>query len=98
MSEPDVLPLRVYLLTWAALMLLLAATVGISFVPMGGLNVVANLAIAVLKTLLVMAVFMHLLHARGIVRLAAAAGFFWLLLLLVLSMSDYLTRGLLDAG
>jgi cytochrome c oxidase subunit 4 len=36
--------------------------------------------------------FMHLRHSGGLVRIAVLAGFFWLALLIALTMSDYRTR------
>lgn len=91
-SYPAVAPLRRYVLTWAALLILLLLTVGSAFIPMGSLNVVANLAIAVVKALLVLGVFMQLLEERASIRLAAATGFFFVLLFVTLSLADYLTR------
>ncbi|HEU4625405.1 MAG TPA: cytochrome C oxidase subunit IV family protein [Steroidobacteraceae bacterium] len=83
---------RTYLWTWLALLALLALTFGSAYVHMGTFNLVVNLAIAVLKTLLVMIVFMDLARSTSLVRLAAAAGFFWLALLAGLSLTDFLTR------
>ena len=38
---------------------------------------------------------MHMREAHGVLWLAALAGFFWLSILIVLSMSDFATRGYL---
>ncbi|TMA39247.1 MAG: hypothetical protein E6J79_03995 [Deltaproteobacteria bacterium] len=51
--------------------------------------------IAATKALLVMLFFMHLKDSPGIVWLAAIGGFFWLGILIVLTMSDVATRGVL---
>ncbi|MGD2075883.1 MAG: cytochrome C oxidase subunit IV family protein [Gammaproteobacteria bacterium] len=85
-------PVRRYVLTWLALLVLLMLTLGTAFIPLGALNVVLNLSISVLKTLLVMVVFMHLQSSPPLIRLASAAGFVWLSLLFTLTLSDYLTR------
>lgn len=95
MSAPTPRPaaeVRRYLLTWLALLGLLLITLGSALVPLGSLNIVLNLGIAVAKTLLVMIVFMHLSRGAPVVRLAAATGFLWLALLLTLTLSDYLSR------
>lgn len=84
--------LRRYLLTWVALLALLALTLGVAYVPLGAVNVALNIGIAGAKALLVMAVFMHLSGAGAVNRLAAAAGFLWLLILLGPTLGDYLTR------
>ncbi|MGE5143921.1 MAG: cytochrome C oxidase subunit IV family protein [Acidobacteriota bacterium] len=82
----------VYARTWIALLALLAATCGSSFVPMGRFNVVLNFVIAGVKAALVALVFMHLRRDRPIVWLVAAAGFAWLSLLVGLSLADFLLR------
>ncbi|CAO3426997.1 cytochrome C oxidase subunit IV family protein [Azospirillum endophyticum] len=82
-----------YLFTWAALVVLLAATLGLAYVPMPGpLNVAVALGISVAKALLVLALFMKLFRAPALTRAAAAAGLFWLAVLFALSATDYLTR------
>jgi len=77
---------------WAALMLLLAATAGASFLPLGPAKPFVAYAIAAAKAGLVLWFFMEMRREDGLVRLAAAAGFVWLLFLLVLTASDMLTR------
>jgi cytochrome c oxidase subunit 4 len=77
---------------WAALMLLLAATTASAFVPLGSLNIVVSLTIAVAKALVVLLFFMELRASRALVRTFAAAGFFWLLIMIVLTGADYWHR------
>ena len=77
---------------WAALMLLLAATTASAFVPLGSFNIVVSLAIAIIKALIVLLVFMELRASKGLVRAFAAAGFFWLLITIVLTGADYWHR------
>jgi cytochrome c oxidase subunit 4 len=77
---------------WLALVLLLAATTASAFVPMGAFNIVVSLCIAVAKALIVLLVFMELRASKGLVRAFAAAGFFWLLIMIVLTGADYWHR------
>jgi cytochrome c oxidase subunit 4 len=77
---------------WFALMLLLAATTASAFVPLGSANIVISLAIAVAKALIVLLFFMELRGSRALVRAFAAAGFFWLLIMIVLTGADYWHR------
>ena len=77
---------------WSALMLLLAATTASAFVPLGSFNIVVSLAIAIIKALIVLLVFMELRASKGLVRAFAAAGFFWLLIMIVLTGADYWHR------
>jgi cytochrome c oxidase subunit 4 len=77
---------------WLALILLLAATTASAFVPLGSLNLPVSLAIAVVKALIVLLFFMELRASRALVRAFAAAGFFWLLIMIVLTGADYWHR------
>ncbi len=85
---------------WGALVLLLAATTASAFVPLGAANLPISLAIAVAKALIVLLFFMELRGSRALVRSFAAAGFFWLLIMIVLTGADYWhrmdTRTMLD--
>jgi cytochrome c oxidase subunit 4 len=46
----------------------------------------------VVKALLVVLFFMHLVYARRVVGLVAAAAFFWLAILFSFTLADYLSR------
>ena len=83
---------------YAALLGLTAVTVAASFQDLGGLNLPAALAIAGAKGALVTLFFMRLRHESSVVRLWAAAGVLWLLLLLTLAMADYATRDVEPPG
>ena len=91
MSEGPV-PVRIYLTIFACLLVLTALTTGVAFIDMGPLNTVAALTIAVTKMLLVILFFMHLRHSPRLTKVAVVAGFFWLVLLIGLTLSDTLTR------
>lgn len=75
-------------------MLLLATTWTIGYLNLGLFNVVIALAIAITKALLVALFFMHIKGSSRLLHLAAAAGIVWLLILLTLTLSDYLNRGM----
>jgi cytochrome c oxidase subunit 4 len=83
---------RTYIVTWIALLALLALTTASSFVPMGRWNLVANLAIAAGKALLVALVFMRLRTATTTTRLVAVGGLAWLALLALLGGIDFAMR------
>ena len=95
MSSPAGIPheVWVFLRVWAALMALLVLTVASSFVHLHGWNAAANLTIAVAKALLVATFFMHLRERPVLVRITAMIGVVWLMILIGLSLSDFLTRG-----
>jgi cytochrome c oxidase subunit 4 len=77
---------------WIALMLLLAATTALAFVPLGSANLFISLGIAAAKALLVLLLFMELKASGALVRAFAAAGFFWLLIMIALTTADYTHR------
>jgi cytochrome c oxidase subunit 4 len=77
---------------WMALMLLLALTTALAFVPFGTANLFISLVIAAAKALLVLMVFMELKASSSLIRAAAAAGFFWLMIMIALTSADYTHR------
>lgn len=77
---------------WATLLALLALTLGLAYAPLGWLNVVTALGIAAVKASLVLLLFMELRTSNNLARLAAAAGLIWLVILFMLTVSDYFTR------
>ncbi len=85
-------PAKTVLKVWGGLMLLLALTTGMAFVPLGSANLGISLAIATCKALLVLWFFMELKGGSGLTRAFAAAGFFWLLILVTLTWADYAHR------
>lgn len=87
-----VLPLKVYLLIFGALLALTALTVQVAYVDLGFLNTVVALGIAAFKASLVVLYFMHLRYADSLPKLFWVAGLLWLAILLGITMSDYLTR------
>ncbi len=88
-----VVPVRTYLLVFAALLLLTATTTSVAFVDLGPFNNFAALGIAGVKAALVVLYFMHVRYGTRITPLVLAASAFWLLLLIGLSLADYATRG-----
>jgi cytochrome c oxidase subunit 4 len=77
---------------FAALLLLLALTWGIGYIDLGPFNLIVALTIAIAKALLVVLFFMHIKGSNRLLHLAASAGLLWLLILLALTFSDYITR------
>jgi cytochrome c oxidase subunit 4 len=81
------------------LLALLAVTVGAYFLDLGArtgagelLNTAIGLTIAVIKAALVVAFFMHVRKAGRLIWVFSTAAFLWLGLLIVLTMSDYVSR------
>ena len=74
-------------------MVLTAITVGVAFINLGPFNFPVALSIAVLKATLVILFFMHAKYSSRLTKLIITSGFFFLLVLFVLTMTDYLSRG-----
>jgi cytochrome c oxidase subunit 4 len=88
-----IVPIKTYAIVLSALLVLTATTCAVSFIDMGKMNAVVGVAIAFAKASMVALIFMHLRYSRRLMRVVAAAGLFWLGILIALTMSDYLTRG-----
>lgn len=78
--------------SWAGLMALLGLTVTLAYQPLGAFNTVAALTIATIKVLIIAAIFMELREARSLVIAFAAAGLFWLFILMWLGSADFISR------
>ncbi|HVG91704.1 MAG TPA: cytochrome C oxidase subunit IV family protein [Alphaproteobacteria bacterium] len=81
-----------YLLIFAALVVGTCATWGIAFIDLGIWNPVVALTIAVIKATLVVLFFMHVFYSSKLTKLTISAGVFWLLIMITMSLSDYLAR------
>src|SRR3954451_18996359 len=88
-----VAPKSMYYAVFAALIVGTALTVAVAFVDLGAMNNVLMLGIAMTKALLVVLFFMHVRWGTRLTWVVAASGFFWLLILFSVTMSDFLTRG-----
>lgn len=93
MSE-HIVPVKLYIGIFIALLCLTALTTGVAFVDLGAeLNTIVALAIAVAKALLVVLFFMHVKYSSGLTKIVIVAGFFFLAILVSLTLADELTRG-----
>jgi cytochrome c oxidase subunit 4 len=90
MNSPP--PLRVYAVTWVALMALLVATFVLAHFRLGLINPILAMAIAAAKAVLVALFFMHLKRSSKLVVLFALVALFALSILFGLSGTDYVTR------
>ena len=84
---------KVYFLVFAALIVLTFVTWWVAQIDLGWANDVVALTIAVTKAVLVLLFFMHVRYSTRMTALTATAGFFWLAIMIGLTLSDYLTRG-----
>lgn len=83
---------KVYGVILGALLLGTYLTVQAAKVDLGRLNIVVALTIATIKMSLVILFFMHGKYSSRRTQLVIVAGFFWLAIMLGLTLQDYSTR------
>jgi cytochrome c oxidase subunit 4 len=84
---------KTYAIVLIALLCLTVMTTLVAFVDLGNFSVVVALAIAVTKMLLVALFFMHVRYSTRLTKLVIVGGLLWLAILLLLTLSDFFTRG-----
>ena len=90
-----IVPRTTYFAVFGALMVLTFLTVAAANFNFGALNDVIAMTIAVSKMLLVLLFFMHVKYSSRLIWVIVASMFFWLIIMLSLTLSDYLSRGLI---
>jgi cytochrome c oxidase subunit 4 len=83
---------KIYAMIFGALLIFTGLTVGASYLELGVFNAVVALAIACTKAVLVILFFMHVKYSSRLTKLTVAAGFFTFLVLISMSMTDYISR------
>jgi len=91
-SAEHVVSPKIYAAVLTALLVGTVLTVEAAKVDLGRLNIVAALGIATIKMTLVILFFMHGKYSPRRTKLVIAAGFFWLAIMLGLTLADYSTR------
>jgi len=86
-----VTPLQ-YTLVFATLLVFTGITVGAAFVDLGVLNPIVALGIASFKAVIVILFFMHVKYQSKLVKMTVAAGFFTFLVLISMTLTDYMSR------
>ncbi len=91
MSE-HIVSRKVYFVIFGALMVGTALTVAAATQDFGWANDLIAMTIAVGKALLVLLFFMHVRYSSRLIWVVVSAMFFWLAVMLVLTLSDYSSR------
>ena len=81
-----------YAIIFGALLVGTAITIGASYLEMGPWNPVVAIAIACIKATLVVLFFMHIKYSSKLMKLTIGAGVFTFLILVGMSLSDYISR------
>jgi len=92
-----VVPVKIYVAVFATLLVMTAATTAISGIDLGPWNTVVALGIAFFKASLVVLFFMHVKYSPRLTQMVVLGALLWLAILLVLTFSDFATRGWLPA-
>lgn len=82
----------IYVFVWAGLLVLTGVTVKVAGIDLGAWNVVAALAIASVKSSLVLAYFMHLKYEGGLMRLILFAAVVTITIIIGLTFLDIAFR------
>jgi cytochrome c oxidase subunit 4 len=91
MSEHIVSP-KIYVAVFISLSIFTIATYSIAKIDLGPFNALVAIVIAMIKSLLVILFFMHVKYSPKMTKVTLISGFFFLLILLSLSMTDYISR------
>jgi cytochrome c oxidase subunit 4 len=92
MKEHIVSP-KIYYAIFIALTVLTVVTWSVAKLDLGKMNAVVALTIAVIKATLVVLYFMHVRYSSRLTWVFVCAGFFWLAIMVALTLGDYMTRG-----
>jgi len=92
MKTPVVSP-RTCVIVFVALLALALATTLIGFIDLGPFSMVIAITIATAKATLIAAFFMHALYEAKVIRVILAGGVIWFLIMVTLTLGDFMTRG-----
>jgi cytochrome c oxidase subunit 4 len=94
--KQHVASVRTNVVIFALLLVLLLATVGAAYLPLGPLHFPIAMTVATIKAVLIVLFFMHALHSHRLTFVICVASLLWLGIMMALTLSDYLSRGWLD--
>ena len=92
-SHTHVPSVGILVAVWAALIVLTFATTAASYLELGEWNIVLAMAIALTKVSLVAWIFMGVRYSTTLTRLFCVAGLIWLVIMMIVTSSDYVSRG-----
>ena len=81
-----------YAIVYAVLLVGTALTVGAAYIDLKVLNPIIALAIASAKAVVVILFFMHVKFQSRLIKMTVASGFFTFLILITMTMADYVSR------
>jgi len=91
-SDHHIVTPLVYAIVFVSLLVGTAITVVAAYIDLGIFNPVVALAIACTKAVIVILFFMHVKYQSKLIKLTVGAGFFTFLVLITMTLSDYISR------
>ena len=91
-AEHHIVGPKTYGIIFITLLAFTGITVKAAFVDLGILNPIIALAIASTKAVIVILFFMHVFYQSKLIKMTVAAGFFTFLILITMTLSDYISR------
>ncbi len=91
-GEHHIVTPKTYSLVFLALLVGTALTIVAARFEMGIFNPIVALAIACTKAVIVILFFMHVFFQSKLIKMTVAAGFFTFLVLIIMTLSDYMSR------
>lgn len=99
--EHHIVPVSLYVKVIVILMVLLIITLGAAAVDfsqygpaLAPLNIVIAMTIAIIKAVIIILYFMHVRFSSKLVWVFAGAAFYWVIILFVLTLTDYMSRSM----
>ncbi len=92
MEEKKPLPYGLYIMTWAALVVLTGLTVTAAGLHLGALSIYTAIAIAAVKGTLVLFIFMHIKYEPPVFRLMLSVALLTIAVIMALTFSDVAFR------
>ena len=81
-----------YTLVFGTLLVFTGITVGAAYIDLHVFNPIIALAIASIKAVIVILFFMHVKYQSRLIKMTVGAGFFTFLVLIIMTLSDYISR------
>jgi cytochrome c oxidase subunit IV len=83
---------KTYVAVYVTLLICTVLTTGAAFIDLKAFNPVLALFIACFKAVIVILFFMHVYFSSRLMKLTVAAGFFTFIVLIMMTLSDYMSR------
>ena len=91
-AEHHIVGPKTYAIIFVTLLTFTGITVAAAFVNLGIFNPIVALAIASTKAVIVILFFMHVFYQSKLIKMTVGAGFFTFLALIIMTLSDYISR------